>query len=103
MTAPSIIQGDRVAAAACFLPLSVNPLVSRDLGTRHRAAIGITEENDAVAIVVSEETGDHLAGDWWSHRARARRPTRCACVCARCSAAAGGATAAAAESRSSLA
>src|SRR5678810_499571 len=53
----AIVQGDRIAAAACFLPLSVNPLVSRDLGTRHRAAIGITEENDAVAIVVSEETG----------------------------------------------
>ena len=51
------MQGDRIAAAACFLPLSVNPLVSRDLGTRHRAAIGITEENDSVAIVVSEETG----------------------------------------------
>lgn len=53
-----IIQGDRIAAAACFLPLSVNPLVSRDLGTRHRAALGLTEENDAVAIVVSEETGN---------------------------------------------
>jgi diadenylate cyclase len=53
-----IIQGDRVAAAACFLPLSVNPRVSRDLGTRHRAALGLTEENDAVAIVVSEETGN---------------------------------------------
>jgi diadenylate cyclase len=52
-----IIQGDRIAAAACFLPLSVNPRVSRDLGTRHRAALGLTEENDAVAIVVSEETG----------------------------------------------
>ena len=52
-----IVQGDRVAAAACFLPLSVNPRVSRELGTRHRAAIGLTEENDAVAIVVSEETG----------------------------------------------
>ena len=52
-----IVQGDRIAAAACFLPLSVNPLVSRDLGTRHRAALGITEENDSVAIVVSEETG----------------------------------------------
>jgi diadenylate cyclase len=52
-----IIQGDRVAAAACFLPLSVSPRVSRELGTRHRAAIGLTEENDAVAIVVSEETG----------------------------------------------
>ena len=53
----AIIQGDRVAAAACFLPLSVNPLVSRALGTRHRAALGVTEENDALALVVSEETG----------------------------------------------
>ena len=53
----AIIQGERVAAAACFLPLSVNPRVSRELGTRHRAALGLTEENDAVAIVVSEETG----------------------------------------------
>ena len=53
----AIIQGDRVAAAACFLPLSVKPRVSRELGTRHRAALGLTEENDAVAIVVSEETG----------------------------------------------
>ena len=53
-----ILQGTRVAAAACFLPLTVNPRLSRDLGSRHRAAIGVTEENDAVAIVVSEETGD---------------------------------------------
>jgi diadenylate cyclase len=53
----AILQGDRIAAAACFLPLSINPRVSRELGTRHRAAIGLTEENDAVAIVVSEETG----------------------------------------------
>ena len=52
-----IIQGDRVAAAACFLPLTVNPAVSKDFGTRHRAAIGLTEETDAAAIVVSEETG----------------------------------------------
>jgi diadenylate cyclase len=52
-----IIQNDRIAAAACFLPLSVNPRLSKDLGTRHRAALGLTEENDAVAIVVSEETG----------------------------------------------
>jgi diadenylate cyclase len=62
----AIIQGDRLAAAACFLPLSVNPRVSRDLGTRHRAALGLTEENDAVAIVVSEETGAislAMAGD----------------------------------------
>ncbi|MBI4886530.1 MAG: TIGR00159 family protein [Acidobacteria bacterium] len=53
----AIVQGDRVAAAACFLPLSVNPRLGRELGTRHRAALGLTEENDAVAIVVSEETG----------------------------------------------
>jgi diadenylate cyclase len=52
-----IIQGDRVAAAACFLPLTVNPRLSKELGSRHRAAIGLTEENDAVAVVVSEETG----------------------------------------------
>jgi diadenylate cyclase len=52
-----ILQDNRIAAAACFLPLTVNPRVSRELGTRHRAAIGLTEENDAVAVVVSEETG----------------------------------------------
>ena len=52
-----ILQEGRVAAAACFLPLTVNPRLSRELGTRHRAAIGLTEENDAVAVVVSEETG----------------------------------------------
>lgn len=52
-----IVQGDRIAAAACFLPLSVNPRLSKDLGTRHRAALGLTEENDALAIVISEETG----------------------------------------------
>lgn len=52
-----IIQGDRIAAAACFLPLTVNPRINRELGSRHRAAIGVTEENDSVAIVVSEETG----------------------------------------------
>jgi len=52
-----IIQQDRVAAAACFLPLSMNPVLSTQVGTRHRAAIGITEETDAIAVVVSEETG----------------------------------------------
>lgn len=52
-----IIQKDRLAAAACFLPLSVRPEVSSRLGTRHRAALGITEESDALALVVSEETG----------------------------------------------
>jgi diadenylate cyclase len=52
-----IIQEDRVAAAACFLPLTVNPKLSKELGSRHRAAIGLTEENDSIAVVVSEETG----------------------------------------------
>jgi diadenylate cyclase len=53
----AIVQENRVAAAACFLPLTVNPKLSKELGSRHRAAIGLTEENDSVAIVVSEETG----------------------------------------------
>jgi diadenylate cyclase len=52
-----IIRGDRLSAAACFLPLSMNPVLSTQLGTRHRAGIGITEETDAIAIIVSEETG----------------------------------------------
>lgn len=52
-----IISRDRIVAAACFLPLSINPELPRDLGTRHRAAVGITEESDAIAIVISEETG----------------------------------------------
>jgi diadenylate cyclase len=52
-----IVQKDRIAAAACFLPLSMNPLLSTQLGTRHRAGIGITEETDAIAVIVSEETG----------------------------------------------
>jgi len=51
-----IIQGDRIAAAACFLPLTTRPLMVRALGTRHRAAIGITEDTDALAVVVSEQT-----------------------------------------------
>jgi diadenylate cyclase len=52
-----IIQKDRIAAAACFLPLSLNSVLSTQLGTRHRAGIGITEETDAIAVIVSEETG----------------------------------------------
>jgi diadenylate cyclase len=52
-----IVQNRRISAAACFLPLTVKPRLSKELGTRHRAAIGVTEETDAVAIVVSEETG----------------------------------------------
>lgn len=52
-----IIQGGRLAYAGCFLPLTNNPKISRELGTRHRAALGISEETDALVIVVSEETG----------------------------------------------
>src|SRR5687768_5028904 len=52
-----IIQDERLAAASVFLPLTKNPEISRELGTRHRAAIGITEGSDAISIVVSEETG----------------------------------------------
>lgn len=52
-----IIQGHKITAAACYLPLSENPFISKELGTRHRAAIGISEVGDAVSIVVSEETG----------------------------------------------
>ena len=52
-----IIQQGRITAAGCFLPLTTNPTVSKTLGTRHRAAIGLTEETDALAIVVSEEDG----------------------------------------------
>jgi len=53
----AIIQQDRIAAASCFLPISSRSNLEQDLGTRHRAAIGITEETDALAVVVSEETG----------------------------------------------
>lgn len=52
-----IIQNERLAAASVFLPLTKNPEISREMGTRHRAAIGITEGSDAISIVVSEETG----------------------------------------------
>jgi diadenylate cyclase len=52
-----IIAEDRIKAASCYLPLTTNPDLSRNFGTRHRAAIGITEESDALAVVVSEERG----------------------------------------------
>src|ERR1700722_5056622 len=52
-----IVQKDCIAAEACFLPLSMNPVLSTQLGTRHRAGIGVTEETDAIAVIVSEETG----------------------------------------------
>jgi diadenylate cyclase len=52
-----VIRGNRLAAASCTLPLSENPTLARTLGTRHRAALGITEVTDAIAVIVSEETG----------------------------------------------
>jgi len=52
-----ILRGDRIASATCYLPLSDNMSISKDLGTRHRAALGISEVSDAFVIVVSEETG----------------------------------------------
>ena len=52
-----VIQNERIAAASVFLPLTKNPGISRELGTRHRAAIGVTEGSDAISVVVSEETG----------------------------------------------
>lgn len=53
-----IIREDEIIAAACYLPLSEDPLISKELGTRHRAAIGVSEETDAITVIVSEETGD---------------------------------------------
>jgi len=52
-----IINGNRIAAAGCFLPITLSAELSKSLGTRHRAGIGLTEETDAIAIIVSEETG----------------------------------------------
>lgn len=52
-----IIQGNQIVAAGCYLPLTEDPNLSKELGTRHRAGIGITEISDAVAVVISEETG----------------------------------------------
>ncbi|GAE37129.1 hypothetical protein JCM9157_4377 [Halalkalibacter akibai JCM 9157] len=52
-----ILKGNTILAAACYLPLSENPFISKELGTRHRAALGVSEVTDAVTIIVSEETG----------------------------------------------
>ncbi|MBD2844079.1 TIGR00159 family protein [Paenibacillus sp. IB182496] len=52
-----IMRGGQIMAAGCYLPLSENPFISKELGTRHRAAIGISEVADAVSVIVSEETG----------------------------------------------
>jgi len=53
-----VLQKGRISAVGCFLPLSLSPIVKKRLGSRHRAALGLTEETDAVVIIVSEETGD---------------------------------------------
>ena len=53
-----VVQGDRIVAASCLFPLSQNPDIDKRLGTRHRAALGLSEETDALIIVVSEETGN---------------------------------------------
>ena len=52
-----VIRKNRIVAASCFLPLTGNTSISKDLGTRHRSAIGITEVSDCITVVVSEETG----------------------------------------------
>ena len=52
-----IMQKDKISAAACYLPLSESPFISKELGTRHRAALGLSEVTDAIVIIVSEETG----------------------------------------------
>jgi diadenylate cyclase len=54
----TIIRNGRLVAAGCFLPLTLSPNIAKTLGTRHRAAVGLTEETDAVVVVVSEETGE---------------------------------------------
>jgi diadenylate cyclase len=58
-----IIRGNRVVAAGCFLPLTLSAEISKSFGTRHRAGIGLTEETDAVVIIVSEETGSITNGN----------------------------------------
>jgi DNA integrity scanning protein DisA with diadenylate cyclase activity len=54
----TIIRNGRITSAGCFLPLTLSPNIAKTLGTRHRAAVGLTEETDAVVVVVSEETGE---------------------------------------------
>lgn len=58
-----VIEGDRVASATCYLPLSDNMNISKDLGTRHRAALGVSEANDSLTVIVSEETGGISVAD----------------------------------------
>ena len=75
-----IIQGDRVGAAGCLLPLSKNPNLDPTLGTRHRAAVGLSEQTDAVVLVVSETTGQISLARGGKLR-RTSAPTKCAGSC----------------------
>jgi diadenylate cyclase len=71
-----IIRGQRVAAAGCYLPLAAQYVVPPDLGTRHRAAVGLSEQTDALVLVVSEETGHvSLAEGGWLNRLAAAEET----------------------------
>ncbi|OEF97665.1 diadenylate cyclase CdaA [Desulfuribacillus alkaliarsenatis] len=58
-----IIRKEKILAAACYLPLSENPFISKALGTRHRAGIGISEQSDAMSVIISEETGQISVAD----------------------------------------
>ncbi len=71
-----IIQGDRISAAACFLPLTTNPLLITELGTRHRAALGISEESDCIAIVVLGRDRQGFGGGLRRNRAGCSAGTR---------------------------
>ena len=74
-----IIQAERIAAASCFLPLTANPELSKEHGSRHRAALGISEETDALALIVSEETGEislAVAGELERHLDKAQLAAR---------------------------
>jgi predicted ATPase/DNA integrity scanning protein DisA with diadenylate cyclase activity len=73
-----VIRGDTIVAAGCILPLSQARVDDRSLGTRHRAALGLAEESDALVVVVSEETGQHLARDRGAAGARTWRRGSCA-------------------------
>lgn len=74
-----VIQAERIAAASCFLPLTANPELSKEHGSRHRAALGISEETDALALVVSEESGEislAVAGELERHLDKERLGAR---------------------------
>ena len=67
-----IVRGNRVVAATCYLPLTDNVNLSKALGTRHRAGVGISEATDSLTIIVSEETGKSISCIWWRAYTRYR-------------------------------